>query len=246
VPAPQGTFDGIAANYDAAWTNTAIGRAQRGLVWRRVDPLFRRGQAILDIGCGTGEDAAHFASRGVAVHAIDASPEMIREAARRGGFTTEVARAEEIAGGSYDGALSNFGALNCVADPAGVARALAAVVRPGGHVAICVIGRFCLWETLYYAARLQFGKAFRRVRSGGVASSMGVRVYYPSIAGLRAAFAGEFRCERWMGIGLLVPPSYVRLPDALVRGLARLDGFLTRVPMLRGMADHRLLILVRK
>jgi SAM-dependent methyltransferase len=262
---PSTAFDRVAAGYDAAWTTTAIGRAQRALVWRHVDPLFRRGQAILDLGCGTGEDAAHFAARGIAVHAVDSSPEMIREAARRGGFTTQVARVEEIAErgadhrflwsvrrdiagatGQYDGALSNFGALNCVEDPAKVARNLAAAVRPGGHVAICVMGRFCVWETLHYIARLQFGKAFRRLSRGPVPSSMGVRVYYPTVAELRAAFAPAFRCERWMGIGLLVPPSYVRLPGWLVRSFAALEAVLTRIPILRGMADHRLLILVRK
>src|ERR1700676_2648834 len=111
-------FDAIAASYDEVWTATPTGRAQRNQVWRWVDPLFRSGDALLDIGCGTGEDAAHFAARGLRVHATDPSGEMIRQAARRGGFTTEVARAEEIGAnrGAYDGAISNFGALNCVED----------------------------------------------------------------------------------------------------------------------------------
>ena len=45
-----------------------------------------------------------------------------------------------------------------------MAGSLAALVRPGGRVAICLLGRFCAWETLYYAVRLQFRKAFRRWR----------------------------------------------------------------------------------
>ena len=49
-----------------------------------------------------------------------------------------------------------------------------------------------------------------------------------------------------MGIGLFVPPSYVRLPRGVVRVLAALDRFLAGWPPLRGMADHRLIILVRK
>ena len=63
---------------------TAIGRAQRNLVWRDIDALFHAGERILDIGCGTGEDAAHFAARGVHVYATDASPAMVRVARERG------------------------------------------------------------------------------------------------------------------------------------------------------------------
>jgi len=241
-------FDRVAASYDAQWTDTPAGRAQRDLVWHHADGLFQRGDFLLDIGCGTGEDAAHFAAMGARVHATDVSAEMIRVAARRGGFTTALAAAEEIDGmpASYDGAISNFGALNCVADAARVARRLAELVRPGGRVVVCVIGRFCLWETLYYAARLEFRKAVRRWNNNAVMTSLGVPVYYRSVDDLCAAFAPEFACERWTGIGLLVPPSYVRLPSGVVRVLGLLDRWLAGWPLLRGLADHRLLVLVRK
>jgi ubiquinone/menaquinone biosynthesis C-methylase UbiE len=241
-------FDRIAATYDAQWTDTPAGRAQRDQVWRNADRLFHAGDAILDIGCGTGEDAAHFAARDVRVHATDVSAEMIRVAARRGSFTTAVSAAEEIDGleAAYDGAISNFGALNCIAEPSQVAQRLARLVRPGGRVAVCVIGRFCLWESLYYAARFQCRKALRRVTAKPVMTSMGMPVYYPTMAGLRAVFAPGFVCERWTGIGLFVPPSYVRLPRGVIRVLGALDRLLAGLPLLRSMADHRLLILVRK
>jgi ubiquinone/menaquinone biosynthesis C-methylase UbiE len=240
-------FDRVAARYDETWTNSAIGRAQRDQVWREIDPLFQRGDHILDIGCGTGEDAAHLAARGVSVDAIDASPAMIEQARGRGGFSAWVLRAEELGRAwprptSYDGAISNFGVLNCLADWPAFARDLAVLVRPGGAVAICVIGRFCAWETIYYATRLQFGKAFRRVR-GTAGSSLGVRVRYRSVGEF---LAPEFELRAWVGIGLFVPPSYVRLPRRMVRLLAALDRVCGNLPLLRGLADHRLLIFVRK
>jgi ubiquinone/menaquinone biosynthesis C-methylase UbiE len=71
-------FVRIAATYDAQWTDRPVGRAQRDLVWRNADRLFHAGDAILDIGCGTGEDAAHFTARGVRVHATDVSAQMTR------------------------------------------------------------------------------------------------------------------------------------------------------------------------
>ena len=172
---------------------------------------------------------------------------MVRMARARGGFTAEVLRAEELSAvdGLYDGAISNFGALNCAAGLPTVARDLGRLVRPGGRIAICVIGRFCLWESLYYSAHLQFAKAFRRLR-GSAPSSLGITVHYPTVTQLCAAFAPSFARERFTGIGLLVPPSYVPLPAPLVRLCSAADRVLARVPLLRALADHRLLIFVRK
>jgi ubiquinone/menaquinone biosynthesis C-methylase UbiE len=239
-------FDRVAARYDELWTNTAVGRAQRDQVWRVADPLFQPGQRILDIGCGTGEDAAHFAARGIAVHATDASPAMVRMARARG-ISAVLCSAQDLASirRTFHGAISNFGALNCVEDLPSVADSLAALVRPGGTIAICVLGRFCAWETLYYGARFNWRKAFRRWRSARV-SYQGITVHYPSVRELPAAFAPHFDLQRWTGIGLLVPPSYVNLPADLVGVLATFDRLLARLPLLRALSDHRLFVLVRK
>jgi ubiquinone/menaquinone biosynthesis C-methylase UbiE len=245
-------FDPVATRYDALWTNTPNGRAQRNLVWRHLDALFRTGERIIDIGCGTGEDAAHFTALGVTVYATDASHAMVRVAQARGGFAAAVRSAEELAqiGGTFDGAISNFGALNCVEDLPAVARSLSTLVRPGGRVAVCLLGRFCAWETLYYAMRWQWRKAFRRLAGHALACPSaglpGILVHYPAAAEFCAAFAPHFALRRWTGIGLLVPPSYVRLPTPAVAALAACDRLLARLPLLRGMADHRLFLLVRK
>jgi SAM-dependent methyltransferase len=242
-------FERLAPRYDELWTGTAIGRAQRNAVWRVIDGLFHAGDRVLDVGCGTGEDAAHLMARGISVCAVDSSPAMVAVARARG-IEAEVVRAEELGNApmnrgaadtsvyatSCDGAISNFGALNCVQEVARVARTLGTLVRPGGYVAICTIGRFCAWESFYYGARLNLKKAFRRMpgRAGDV--------YYPTVRQLRADFAPEFELLYWTGIGMLVPPSYVKLPARIVNFLARFE----RLTVLRSCADHRLLVFKRK
>jgi ubiquinone/menaquinone biosynthesis C-methylase UbiE len=46
-------------------------------------PLFRPGETVLDLGCGTGEDAECLDLFGVSVRDLDASPEMVRIARDR-------------------------------------------------------------------------------------------------------------------------------------------------------------------
>ena len=250
---PANLFDSLAARYDALWTTTAIGRAQRDLVWRHMDPLFQPGQRILDIGCGTGEDAAHFAARGVTVYATDASPAMIQVAAARGGFTAEVRSAEELAqiGGPFDGAISNFGALNCVKDLPGVAGSLAALVRPGGSLAICILGRFCAWETLHYAVRFQFAKAFRRWRGSARFVLLGIRFFARRDEFHATQPAGRKIVAQCVGTGReTVPPQprdgaeeprrLPRLRLAAMRGrLATCSGLVTRLPRSAPVANRR-------
>ena len=77
-------FDNLASQYDLLWTRTTIGHLQREAVWRGIASLFKPGQTVLDLGCGTGEDAVRLMDAGLRVHAIDASPEMVRIARGRG------------------------------------------------------------------------------------------------------------------------------------------------------------------
>ncbi|MFZ0589266.1 MAG: class I SAM-dependent methyltransferase [Bryobacteraceae bacterium] len=242
----EAPFDKIARQYDALWSDTPIGRAQRSAVWSRIDPLFNKGDFVLDAGCGTGIDALHLKSRGVSVYGIDSSPEMV-EVARSRGVDAHCCPIERL---EYfdlrlDGVLSNFGALNCVELLGPVASSLARMVRPGGHLALCFLGDVCLWEICFHLSYAKPGKAFRRLR-GRADSSIGTDVFYPSRAEIVSAFDGPFRLVNFYGIGLSVPPSYVKvLTHWEVEQLSLLDQQLAHRPVLRSLADHRLYIFER-
>jgi SAM-dependent methyltransferase len=250
-------FDRIAKEYDALWTKSAVGQFQRAQVWRRIDPLVKAGDKILDLGCGTGEDALHMIARGAQVHAIDASAEMVRHAQSRGVDAQHLAieslssfglRRHAASSGEpqFGGALSNFGVLNCVRDLKSVALTLGRLIRPGGFLAICLMGGFCFWESCYFLARGDLTKASRRWRRNGASSSMGIRVTYPSLKRVRYTFGRDFKLTDWYGIGFSVPPSYVRsLSPGMLAYLAKLDRHVDGWPLLRALADHRLFLFER-
>ena len=239
-------FDQIAPQYDQIWTRSAVGRLQREAVWRHIGVLFERGETVLDLGCGTGEDALGLMGAGLRVRAIDASSEMVRIARDRG-VDAEVLSIENcgLLNDTFHAVLSNFGALNCVEDLESLGEPLARLIRPGGYMAICIIGRFCAWETAWALLRGQPAKAFRRWRKS-VISSLGIRVFYPSRRRLEAAFRPKFTLVKWCGIGLFVPPSYVTgLSAGLLGKLDAFDRHLAHWPLLRGLCDHRLFVFVR-
>jgi ubiquinone/menaquinone biosynthesis C-methylase UbiE len=245
-------FDKLAPRYDELWTVSPAGRLQREAVWREIGGLFRPGERVLDLGCGTGEDAAWLAGSGVRVHAVDASPAMV-ELARgrlRGRGNCEVRAIEDLGrllpGERFDGAIANFGVLNCVEDLRVAAANLARLIRPGGRLALCSMGRFCLWETIWYLLRGEPRKALRRLQRGPVGTSMGFPVFYRSAAEITAAFDPEFRRVRRRGIGVFVPPSYVKAGSRTAGALAWVDRLFAGWPVLRSMGDHCLLIFVRK
>ncbi len=257
-------FDTVAAAYDETFTHTTLGRIYRQAVWRRLDALFRPGSRILELNCGTGEDAVYLASRGVRVLATDASQAMLEQARRKAeehrldsfietayldlaDLSSERATALlERHGSPFDGALSNFGGLNCVSDLERAAEGLASVLKSRAPVVLCLMGRLVPWEWVWSCTRP--GKAFRRLQVNG-AIWRGIRVYYPTIRAVKRAFSAYFRTTRVAGIGFLLPPPYAerlaRRAPRLLEWLDRLERRLEAVPPFARFADHYVLELER-
>lgn len=257
-------FDAVATGYDGAFTQTRLGRWLRAAVWESLEASFAEGHRVLELGCGTGEDAVWLANRGVRVMATDAAPAMLEVARRKveaagvvEGVAIEPLDLTELdpgrwASGAFDGAFSSFGPLNCVRRRRPVAEALARWVRPGGRVVLVVMGPFCPWEIAWHLLHGEMRTAFRRFRAGAsarVGDEPAVRVWYPSPRRLRAEFAPHFRLVETRGIGVVVPPSalggVVERRPRLLAGLVGLETRVARRFPAPWVSDHYLLVLER-
>jgi SAM-dependent methyltransferase len=159
------------------------------------------GRDFLDAGCGTGISSRLFQAAGCRVLGVDPDPRMAGQA-RQGGTEAEVAKFEDWdpAGRSFD-AVTAGQAWHWVDPAAGAAKA-AAVLRPGGRLAV-------FWNVFEPPAELReaFAEAFaRQALPGSPADSFWSRPaldLYREVIAARAADgmweAGAFgEPEEWL------------------------------------------------
>jgi SAM-dependent methyltransferase len=259
----QHAFDAVAADYDRSNAANPILCAMRQRAWAAVHRFVPRGSHILDLGCGPGSDDEHFAGQGYRVTAIDWSPAMVEAARVRIRAAGVADRVEVIHAGiheidrlapidqRFDAAYSNFGPLNCLADPAATARLIADRLRPGGVLIASVIGRVCPWEIALYFARGRWRRAAIRFERGLVpvpldGHTVWTRYYTPGEFARLFAAAGFSRVSL-RALALFTPPPYLqafaaRHPQAIA-ALQRLDDRVGGWPALRAWGDHFLIVL---
>lgn len=259
-------FDAIAEDFDGRFSEWASVAAQRRAVRRWLTRTFPSDGTLLELGAGTGEDAMYMAAQGFRIVATDPSPRMVNAARQKSAaqgmserILSEQADAAQLtehgarwhASGlaPFDGAYSNFAALNCVEDLTPVAQSLAGMLRTNAAVALVLFGPLPPGEIAVQLARGKPGTAFRRVRHA-VTARLGGRefsVRYHRPREVARAFAPWFRLERRVGIGVFVPPSAaepaVSRHPRLLRALEGLDTICERPLALLG--DHVLYLFRR-
>jgi SAM-dependent methyltransferase len=261
--APRQAFDRAAASYDAeAEANLAM-RHMRAVSLRVLRKTFAPGQRLLEVGCGTGEEALALARHGCTVLATDISPEMValtRAKVEAAGLTDQVETLvlgahglAQLAGEPFDGAYSSFGPLNGVADLRPALAALGALVRPGGRIVLSVMNRWYPLEIGWFLLHGRPRMALRRLRrvEASVSTVAGERMttHYHSLRALRQAARPWFAVRRCQALPLLLPPPYMaslwsrrpRLVTALQRWEPRLAA---RWPCY-AWGDHWLVVLER-
>jgi ubiquinone/menaquinone biosynthesis C-methylase UbiE len=262
-------FDQAAENYDELYQDNQVMSWMRQESLAALQEAFPPGSYLLEIGCGTGDEALALAGRGYSIVATDISPAMIetcrRKAAAKGSPDVEwrVVPAGRMDGllaeykpAAFEGAYASFGALNCEPDLEPVAATLARLLGPGARLVCSIMGRWCAWEIAWGLFHLRPREAFRRLGQdwvgAGLASpggTLSVPVRYYTPRSFARAFEPHFRVCAARGLPVILPPPYLdhlleRHP-ALFRRLMRAEPSLRDRFPFHSLGDHFLLIMER-
>lgn len=257
-------FDAVAPGFDSRFGAWRSVEAQRHAVRSVLLQEIPAGGRVLEIGGGTGEDAAFLAQRGFDPLLTDPSPMMVKLAAQKLaplGGAAEIVAGEEmeafaeryLASGQplFEAAFSNFAPLNCVQNLRPVASGLARLLKPGAAAMLVLFGACCPGEALVETLRGRPGQALRRRKRGVVAARLAqqeFQITYHRSFDVELAFEPWFKLERRVGIGVAVPPSaaepWISNHPGLLASLEKIDRLIAG-PLAR-LGDHVLYQLRRQ
>ncbi|HVZ86956.1 MAG TPA: class I SAM-dependent methyltransferase [Polyangia bacterium] len=255
-------FDALAARYDTLFSPAAnpLKALARARVHAALARHFLPGSALLELGCGTGEDTLALAARGHTLVSCDPAPQMLALAAAKltaaghapaarfvRGSAGSLAGDWPALGARVDGVFSNFAPLNCELSLAPVRHLLEQALAPGGRFVGVVLPRVCPLEIALFLARGQPRTAFRRFQPAPVADVDGrtFPMRYYGAADFDRALGPGFRRVELRSLGLCFPPlsfgpRLARAPR-LMQLLMAAEDRLAGLPGLRRLGDHLIL-----
>lgn len=259
----QQAFDTIANNYDASFTYRVIGTAQRNVVWNYLEEsLPKTGELnILELNCGTGEDALWFAKRGQKVLATDISEKMLeitQEKIIKAGLLSQIQTLQIDINKidkvpiqeKFDLVFSNFGGMNCISfnEMGNLPSEIKKLLNPDGRLVMVIMPGFCFWETIYFLLKFDFRKAFRRFSDDGTIAKLNgneIRTFYFSPGKMKKLFGQNFEVVTVKPVGFFIPPSYL---DSFFSSkpksfniLKKLEQSINGFGFLAGYSDHYLI-----
>jgi ubiquinone/menaquinone biosynthesis C-methylase UbiE len=216
-------FSKQAPVFDATYAEDKIIQYKRERVRDHVLKLLPANSNILELNCGTGEDAIFFAKHGHTVHATDISEGMqqvLKEKISKNNLENRISY-ERCSYTSlenlkqhkeYDFIFSNFAGLNCTSELEKVLASFDALLKTGGKVVLVLLPKFCLWETLLLV-KGKFKTATRRWFSsnGSNAHIEGVffKCWYYDPSYIKKKIKQKYELLDIEGLCTIVPPSYI-------------------------------------
>jgi ubiquinone/menaquinone biosynthesis C-methylase UbiE len=219
----EAAFSNQAALFDDLYSQNAIVNYKRKRVREHLLKFMTPDSSVLELNCGTGEDAVYLALNGHRVHATDVSlgmQERLRAKVDQRGLktfiSTELCSFTQLNAlqnrGPFDHIFSNFGGLNCTQDLDRVLQSFSGLLKTNGIVTLVIIPKFCLWEALLIF-KGKFKTATRRwfSKKGAQAHIDGTyfKCWYYNPSYVIKHMGSSFQLLEIEGLCTVVPPSYI-------------------------------------
>ncbi len=252
-------FDRIAHCMDEVVVRNPINAWMRRVNFAELRATFPPGSRLLELGCGTGEDAVGMAKRGCEVFAVDISPLMVAKAiakAASAGLADRVVVARgriadlnDVLQASpwrtFDGAYANF-SLTYEAPLRATSEVLYRVLAPGSFFVCTLPNRVVLSEVLIYGPQLRFRNLLWRLQDHPSIDVHGVRLEFRAYSPRQVedAMRATFELQDLVGIPVFLPPVYLHSAYNRLRPsgrlLNRLDLALARRYPWNRLGEHTL------
>jgi len=256
------SFDAAASSYDNKFTNTSIGRKQRDHVWTYLINLFKQRKEqlnILELNCGTGEDAIWMAQQGHQVLATDVSIKMLEESNKKlviAGLDKKIQTKQfDLTDPKnfepkqkFDLVFSNFGGLNCLSieELNSLSSSLNPWLKKDAQLVFVIMPKHTQLDSWYrllkfkWTSRKERRKGFTEVNLNGV----DVPCYYHNVEEIKSAFQ-DFKVQEYQSISFL--PSYfesfAQRRPTLFKYLLRYEERKLNKPQDVNQSDHYLITL---
>ena len=247
-------FGAHAAGYDQI-AESALGRELRSRVHDVLNRYIAPGELVVDLGCGSGIDAAWLAPQVGSVLGFDAAAEMVALAIERTESFDNVSITQADAASvaldePADVVLANFGVINCLGDLESVREHLRDLVRPGGHIVAVTMTKWCPIELgVGLIGRNPSLLRRRTTRATPDANYPALQVHYGSARDLGRALAPGLEVIHAESLGVILPPfeqrSWVEHRPRLRDTLAVMDRRVASAAAKLGVGDHHIVVLQR-
>jgi Methyltransferase domain len=261
---PRKKKNSLDSSYDQR-TDTKASHWQRQQFQKALGHYAVPGMHWLELGAGTGTDALWLAHQGMDMEITCTEPhpwmfdQLQTKTSQVRAIHTLPLKAEQLGDlreQVFDGAFSNFAALNCVEDLGSVAQTLAAHLKARAPLVLCLFNRTCCWELslglLQGIAQRNPERLWRRQvheRLVEMQPGMEVSTFYHQPREIMQAFEPWFTLESRIGMGIAVPPAGWTLADRapqIFEALHHLDMAWGKGLGFRSLGDHQIWCFTRR
>jgi len=161
-------YNDVADQYDQRYDHRERGRLYYDHICQQIETELPGGTELLDIGCGTGLFAGRYFESGGFVTGIDISSGMIERASLNHPYAAFVIGNAEylpFADESFE-AVASLLAFSYLQNPVNMLKDVYRVLKPGGSVALCTLGKSLLTSGVPALYRLGEHLNLKRVGVG--------------------------------------------------------------------------------